>query len=139
MDAFSTSMENFTYFTVSLYITYAILAIVIPTAIIRLLRTFPYYVSHGDMGNDDNCLWLGDSKRDMRTQILDMFTETHPGAIGADLLSVAAIIVILFIAWGAVPFIVGGRLIWLGVRKLANNMRDQYLKKEEFHAALKGD
>ena len=135
----STLMENFAYFTVSLYITYAILAIVIPTIIIRLLRIFPYYVSHGNLGNDENCLWLGDNKRDMGVQIHDMFTETHPGAIGSDLLSVTAIIVILYLAWGVVPFIIVGRLIWLGVRKLANNMRDQYLKKKEFHAALKGD
>lgn len=139
MDIFSNLIENFAYFTVSLYITYAILTLMIPTIIIRLLRIFPYYVKNGDLGDQENCLLFGADNRDMRTQIRDIFTETHPAAICYDSLSFVFIIVVLYLTWGLVPFIVIGRLIWLGVRKLANHMRNQYLKKQHFHSVLKGD
>lgn len=139
MDIFLNLIENFSYYTISYYFAVAIGIVVIPTLVIRLLRIFPYYVKHGDFGDDDNTIWLGDSKRTIRTKIHHFFIETHPNAILTDLMGSLLFTFVVYMAWIIIPFLIAGRLIWIGVAKLANHMRDQHIKKQEFHAVLKGD
>lgn len=127
------------YFTISFYFTYAIAALVLPLFLIRLIRAFPYYVKHGNLGTADNTIWLGDDKRELRVIIRDYFVETHPGAIGGDIVLTLLFMILLHICWGFVPIVILGYLIWVSVGKLATHMREQHLKKQEFHAALKGD
>lgn len=126
------------YFDISSYIAIGIGAIAIPTLIIRLLRAFPYYVKNGGLGHKNNTIWLGDDVG-FRNQIINFFTETHPSATMNDALALILGSCALWIAWGIVPIILFGMLAFYSVRKFARYMRDQHVKKEEFHTALKGD
>lgn len=127
------------YFTISLYFTYAIAAFVLPLFLIRLLRAFPYYVKHGKLGTADNTIFLGDHKRKLKVVIRDYFIETHPGAIGGDIILTLLLTLLLFMCWGLIPIMILCSLSWISVGKLATHMREQHLKKQEFHSALKGD
>lgn len=127
------------YLTISSYFTYTIAALVLPVLLSRLLRTFSYYVKNGDLGNANNTIFVGDGKRGARKQIYDFFNETHPSAVGTDLIAITLFGALFYMVWITVPFLIAGRLIWLGVGKFANHMREQHLKKQEFHRALKGE
>jgi len=126
------------YFDISDYIAITICAISIPTLIIRLLRAFPYYVKNGGLGHKDNTIWLGNDVS-FRNQVINFFTETHPSAVLTDTLGLSLGGLLLYMAWGFVPFILFGILMFYSIRKFARYMRDQHVKKEEFHTALRGD
>jgi len=131
-------MDGALYFTISWYIVYVIGAIAIPILLIRLLRAFPYYVKNGGLGHKNNTIWLGDNTS-FRNQVINFFTETHPEAAMTDAMAISLASMALWLAWGLVPFILFGFLAWFSVRALARHMRDQHVKKQAFHAALKGD
>lgn len=133
------AIDDIGYFVISSYITYTIAAIVLPILFIRLICAFPYYVKHGTLGNDQNSIWTGDNRRTHRKMIRNFFVETHPAAVGGDLVGLGIFTLLLHMIWILVPFLIAGLLIWIGIIRLANYMRSQYLKKQKFHTALKGD
>lgn len=125
------------YFDISWFLVYVIAGIGIPTVAIRLLRAFPYYVKNGGLGHKNNTIWLGESTS-FRNQVINFFTETHPEAAMTDTLALMLGGTLLFMAWGLVPIILFGVLLFRSVRWLARHMRDQHLAKQEFHRKLKG-
>lgn len=131
-------MNGSLYYEISQYIVYAIAAISIPVFLFRLLRTIPYYVKHGKMGDcDDGVLFC--FKKTFKAKIMLFLNETHPSAIFFDALVTAIFGLIMFAAWGLVPIIGAIALIIYGLVSFAKYLRERHLKKEEFVQALKGE
>lgn len=130
--------DRIEYFSVSYYILLSISWTLGPLFIVRLLRAFPHYVKHGNIGNDNNTLMMGDSRRSRKEYLRDFLTETHPGAVFNDLMPVMLGTALLFFLWYFIPIAVMIWLVWLGIKTLANHMRHQYLNKQEFLRRLKG-
>ena len=95
-------------------------------------------MKNGGLGHKNNTIWLGDTVS-FRNQVINFFTETHPEAAMTDTLALTLGGMLLFIAWGFIPIILFGMLVWHSVKKFAHYMRSQHLAKQEFHRALKGD
>lgn len=131
---------DFDYFIVSQYITVSIAAITIPIFIVRLFRTFPFYVKNGHVGKSANNIMLCklSNLEECKKTFHKFLTETHPLAIFQDVLSTVVIGFILSLAWMAIPPIAIGWFIFWCIIKLAKHMREQYVKKEEFVAKLDG-
>jgi hypothetical protein len=128
---------GFDYFQVSWYIVYAIAAISIPIFLIRLLRTIPYYVKHGKMGDNDDGVYFS-FKKTFKEKVIMFLYETHPGAIAMDAVFTGLSGLLVWMAWGLIPIIGTVALIIYGLTSFAKQLRNRHLKKEEFVEALKG-
>lgn len=130
-------MDGALYFTISEYIVWAVGIIFVPILLFRLLRTLPYYVKNGKMGNDDNDL-MGVGRDKTKSKLHHLLNETHPSCIALDAAVITGIGIALFMAWIAVPIIAAGWLVIYGIMKYAQHLRNRHLKKEEFVENLKG-
>lgn len=132
---------DFDYFAISWIIAYSIAGLTIPIFVVRLLRTFPFYVKNGHMGDDENSIMFAKlSNLEKRKKALHRFlTETHPTAILYDVVAIFFIVLVLILAWIAIPPIAIVWFIFRCIIKLAKHMRKQHLKREEFLDVLKGD
>ncbi len=144
VDSQRSTIVEFDYFQISWYIVYTLMVIFIPALLVRLLRIMPVYIKTGSMGDSDNS-WVFNTYRKLSfleklpKQLYNLFMETHPEAIITDAIAIGLLGLVLFIAWGLIPFIVVIALFFYGIISLAKHLRERHVKKEEFVQALKGD
>lgn len=134
------------YWTVSYALTYTLGTICGLTIISRFVRMFPTYIKTGSMGDDKLGIFFSNRKYEdihgkdfIRHKVNDFFTATHLETIFFDLVVCFIAILLLHVAWIlviGVGSIVGGVY---GIVKFVQHLREQYVKKEEFHTALRGE
>jgi hypothetical protein len=107
---------------------------------------FPTYIKTGSMGNEYLGMFFSWSQyKDItgmdyfKVKFRDFFTATHLETIFFDTLACAAIIGALHIAWILLVIVglIGGAIY--SIITFVKYLRDQHVKKEEFHDALRGD
>jgi len=134
------------YWTVSYALTYTLGTILCVTILSRFVRMFPTYIKTGSMGSDKlgifftNREYEGIHGKDFLLQkIKDFFTATHLETIFFDLIVCAIGILLLHVAW-IVLVILGSAVGFVySIVKFVQHLREQYVKKEEFHTALRGE
>ncbi len=134
------------YWTISYALTYTLGTICSITLLTRFVRMFPTYIKTGSMGNDHLGMFFSYSQyKDIegmdyfKVKVRDFFTATHLEPIFFDTVVCVIAIAFLHLAW--IVFIIIGLAIATvySIVKFVQYLRNQHVKKEEFHTALRGD
>lgn len=134
------------YWTVSYVLTYTLGTICGITLITRFVRMFPTYIKTGSMGDSHLGIFHYNSEYNhikgldyIKVKLHGFFTATHLETIIFDTLACAGIITALHLAWFLL--LIAGLIIGtiFGIVGFVVYLRNQHVKKEEFHSALRGD
>ena len=146
MFEFITAFLDAHYWTVSYALTYTLGTICSVVLLIRFVRMFPTYIKTGSMGNDHLGMFMSYSGyKDTRgmdyfkVKFRDFFTATHLEPIFFDLFTTAVIIGAIHIAWIVLLAAVLIISSIYGIVAFVQYLREQHIRKEEFHDALRGD
>lgn len=142
---FITSFLDTHYWDVSYALSYTLGTICSITLLTRFLRMFPTYIKTGSLGNDSLGIFFSNKDYNgihgwdfVKVKVQDFFTSTHPEPVIVDTLVCAFAILIMHMAWIVLVAVGVIATIVYGIVKFVQYLRNQHIKKEEFHAALKG-
>ncbi len=134
------------YWTISYGLTYTLGTICSVTLITRFVRMFPTYIKTGSMGNDHLGMFMSysgysDTKGTdyFKVKFRDFFTATHLETIFFDTFTCAVIIAGIHVAWIVLLAVVLIITTIYSIVRFVQYLRDQHIRKEEFHDALRGD
>ena len=142
---FINNFLNAHYWTISFTFTYTLGTICGFAILTRFIRMFPTYIKTGDLGSDKLGIFFSNSEYNgihgwdfVKVKLRDFFTATHPETFIVDGFVSGFIILFLHVGW--IMFVIAGIIGFFVycIFMFVQYLRDQHIKKQEFHRALKG-